>query len=75
MISNCHKGTSGKDDDLFLVGAIARHGFCFWAVRVTNSSLSLMLQPGEQQQLAMDSFSYTPYLPKCAFVSLRLASE
>lgn len=28
-ISNCHKRTSGEDDDLFLVDTIARHGFCF----------------------------------------------
>lgn len=64
MISNCHKRTSGKDDDLFLVGAVARHSFCFRAVRMTNASLSLVLQPGEQQQLCMGSFSYTPYLPE-----------
>lgn len=71
LVSNCHKRTSGKDDDLFLVGAIARHGFCFRAVRVTNAPLSLMLQPGERQQHFMGSFSYTPYLPNHAVVSSR----
>ena len=50
QINNCHNKTSGKGGVLFLVGAIARYNSCFRTAHATDSSLCLMLQPGEQQQ-------------------------